>query len=219
MSEFFREVDEDFRRDQILKVWKRYQNWIIGAALLVVLGTAGWRANEYFRMKADETAGAKFEAALQLLHDGKTADAAVAFEAIGRDAPKGYAALSRLVAADATAARDPEGGMKAYDALIADASFDSNLKEVAQLREAYLRLDTDTPREFEQRYAGLSTENGPYHNSLRELLAVAALKDGDDTAAGHWLDQIITDPTTPEPLRRRADAFLALVQAGKLPGK
>ena len=169
MSEFFREVDEDFRRDQIFKVWKRYQNWVIGAALLVVLGTAGWRANEYFRMKADETAGAKFEAALQLLHDGKTADAAGAFEAIGRDAPKGYAALSRLVAADATAARDPKAGIKAYDALIADPSFDSNLKEVAQLREAYLRLDTDTPKEFEQRYSGLATENGPYHDSLREL--------------------------------------------------
>jgi len=219
MSEFFREVDEDFRRDQIFKVWKRYQNWVIGAALLVVLGTAGWRANEYFRMKADETAGAKFEAALQLLRDGKTADAAAAFEAIGHDAPKGYAALSRLVAADATAARDPQAGIKAYDALIADASFDANLKEVAQLREAYLRLDTDTPKEFEQRYAGLATENGPYHNSLRELLAVAALKDRDDAAAGRWLDQIVTDPTSPEPLRRRADAFLALVQAGKLPGK
>ncbi len=102
---------------------------------------------------------------------------------------------------------------------IADAGFDSNLKEVAQLREAYLRLDTDTPKEFEQRYSGLATENGPYHDSLRELLAVAALKDGDDAAAGRWLDQIITDPTSPEPLRRRADAFLALVQAGKLPGK
>lgn len=219
MSDFFREVDEDFRRDQIIKVWKRYQNWVIGAALMVILGTAAWRANDYFRMKADEVAGAKFEAALQLLRDGKTADAAAAFEAIAHDAPRGYAALSRLVAADTAAGRDPKAGVAAYDALIADPGFDANLKDIAQLREAYLRLDTDTPKEFEQRYSGLATDNGPYQGSLRELLAIAALKDGDDAAAGRWLEQIVIDPTSPEPLHRRADAFLALVRAGKLPGK
>src|ERR1700742_713196 len=129
MSDFFREVDEDFRRDQIINIWKRYQNWIIGAALLVILATAGWRANEYYRMKADEAAGAKFEAASQLLRDGKTAEAIAAFDAMSHDAPKGYAALSRLVAADATAAKDPKAGLQAYDALVADAAFDETLKE------------------------------------------------------------------------------------------
>ena len=49
------------------------------------------------------------------------------------------------------------------------------------------------------------------------LLALAALKRGDDEAAGKWLDAIIVDPQTPASLRQRAEAFLGLVRAGKLP--
>jgi len=190
---------------------------VIGGALLIILATAGWRVYDYFRFKADETAGGRYEAALQLLRDGKTTEAQAALEAISRNSPAGYAELARLAAAGVVATHDPKAGIKAYDALITDPAYDESLKNLAQLRAAFLRLDTDTPKEFEERYAGLAAENGTYHSSLRELLALAALKDGDTAAAGKWLEQVITDPTTPIGLRRRADAFLALVQAGKLP--
>lgn len=219
MTDFFREVEEDFRRDQAIALWKRYQNWIIGAAVLIVALTAAWRIYDYFRTTADEAAGARYQAALQQLRDGKTQDAIAALEAIGRDGPKGYAALARLTAADAVATKDVKAGLKAYDALIADPAYNAHLKEVAQMRAAYLRLDEDAPKVFAQRYASLAQAAQPYRNSIRELLAVAALKDGDNAAAGRWLDQIITDPSATEAQRRRADAFLALVQAGKLPGK
>ncbi len=219
MTDFFREVDQDYHRDQAIALWKRYQNWIIAAALLVVMGTAAWRTYEYFRVKADEAAGGRYEAALQLLRNGKSAEAGAAFEALGRNGPKGYAGLARLVSADETAAHDGKAGIKAYDALVTDPGFDPSLKNVAQLRAAYLRLDTDAPREFEQRYAALANLGQPYRNSIRELLALAALKDGDDTAAGRWLDEIVIDPAAPDTLRQRAEALLALVQAGKLPDK
>ena len=37
-NEFLREVDEDYRRDQILQIWKRYSGVIIALAVLVVVG-------------------------------------------------------------------------------------------------------------------------------------------------------------------------------------
>lgn len=219
MSDFFREVDEDYRRDQAVEFWKRYQNWIIAAAILVVVGTAAWRINVYFRGKADAAAGGRYEAALQLLHHGKAVEAIAAFNALGKDAPKGYTALARLVSADETAVQNSKAGIKAYDALIADPVLNPRLRAVARLRAAYLRLDAEAPKEFEQRYVAFAGPGEPYANSFRELLALAALKSGDATAAGRWLDDIVTDPAAPEALRRRADAFLALVQGGKLPDK
>lgn len=219
MTDFFREVDEDVRRDKVIELWKRYQNWIIGIALLIILGTAAWRVYVYYRTNADEAAGSRYEGAVRLLLDGKTDPTVTAFEAIGRNGPKGYAALSRLVAAEAIAVKDPQAGLKAYEALIADPAYNVQLKDVAQLRAAYLRLDSEAPKEFQQRYAALAASTQPYRNSMRELLAVAALKGGDFTAAGHWLDEIVTDPAATEALRRRAEAFLAVVQAGKLPEK
>ena len=43
MSDIFREVDEDIRRDQIKKLWDRFGPYVLGLALLIVLGTAGYR--------------------------------------------------------------------------------------------------------------------------------------------------------------------------------
>jgi hypothetical protein len=216
MTEFFREVQEDYRRDQAIALWNRYQNWIVAAVFLVIAGTAAWGIYGHFRRQADETAGGRYEAALQLLRKGKSAEAMKSLEAIGRDGPRGYAGLARLVVADQTASHDAAAGIKAYDKLVDDATYIESLKKIAQLRAAYLRIDIDAPKQFEQRYAALANSDQPYRNSFRELLALAALKGGDEKAAGNWLDEIVTDPSAPDSLRRRANAFLAIVQAGKL---
>ena len=43
MSDIFREVDEEVRREQLKKLWDRYGNFVIAALILVVVGVAAWR--------------------------------------------------------------------------------------------------------------------------------------------------------------------------------
>lgn len=217
MADFFREVEEDYRRDQLIKFWKRYQAWIIAAAVLLVIGVAGWRAYVYFRNKADFAAGARFEAALDLLEKGQSAKATAGFKALARTGPTGYATLSRMMIAGEISAHDPAAGIKAFDAVGTEPGLDSRLKAVARLRAAILRLDHDPAKEFDQRYANVAGATDAYRNSYRELLALAAIKRGDMKAAGMWLDEIVTDTGAPAALRNRANAFLALVKSGKLP--
>ncbi|MBM3609597.1 MAG: tetratricopeptide repeat protein, partial [Alphaproteobacteria bacterium] len=66
MTDIFREIDEEVRRDKASKIWEKYQNWIIGLALLIALGAGGWRYWQYQNRLAAETAGARFEQAVQL---------------------------------------------------------------------------------------------------------------------------------------------------------
>ena len=42
-DEFIREVDEEYRRDQIAQMWARYNGVIIALAVLLVSAVAGWR--------------------------------------------------------------------------------------------------------------------------------------------------------------------------------
>jgi hypothetical protein len=219
MTDFFREVDEEVRRDRALLFWQKYQNWLIGAALLIILGVGGWRFYDNSRTQAAEAAGARYEAALTLMRDGKTDAAMAAFAAMEHEDAKGYAALSRFAAADLTAAKDPEAGVKAYEALAADGAVAAAIRDTAQLRAAMLRVDRDDPKEFEHRFAPLATSGQAYRNSYRELLALAAFKRDDFEGAGRWLDEIVVDPDAPQELRGRAQAFLGLVRAGKLPSK
>ncbi len=216
-GDFFREVDEDYRRDRLIQMWTRYQSWLIAAAVVVVVGTAAWRIYRHLGAEKAAAAGAQYEAALQLSAEGKSAGAQAAFEALARTGPNGYATLARLRAVDDIAGRDAAAAVAGYEALVADPAYDPAFRDMAQIRAAILRVDSEDPAAFEQKYGPLAAESFTYHNSVRELLALAAFRKEDVEAAGRWLDMIVSDPHAPSALRQRAEAFLGLVQAGKPP--
>jgi len=217
MTEFFREVDEDVRRDRIIGIWTRYRYVFIGLAVLAVAGTGAWRAYEYYRDQAAEAANTRFEAAVQLARDGKSTEAAAAFDALSKTAPKGYASLARLRAAGELAASDPQAAIKSFDALANESSFDPGFRDFAKLRAAILRLDSDDPMDFERRYAPLASDNFTYHHQIRELLGLAALKRNAFDSAGRWFDGIISDTRSPAGVRMRAGALMGLVQSSLVP--
>ena len=218
MSDFFREVSEDVRRDRAVDLVKRFQ-WLIAAiVVLVIAATAAWRLYETRRRDADEAAGGRYQAALEAARTGKTAEAKTALAALATDGPAGYAALARLRAAD-LAAEDDAAAIAAYDALAAYGRADGSLRDLARFRAAMLRADGADAAAAEAQLKPLADASFPYHASVRELLALLALKRDDVTAAGRWLDQIVVDPQAPTATRERAEAFLGLVGSAAKPPK
>ena len=215
MSDIFREVDEEVRRDQAAQIWARYQNLFIGLAVLVIAATAGWRFYDHYRTKQAEEAGAKYEAALALARDGKAAEAEGAFEQIAKSGPKGYALLARLREAAEYSGSDPAAAVKAYDTIAADGTIDPLFQNLARLRAALLRLDDADAKEIERRLGPMTASDNPFRFSAREALALAALKHDDFDTAGRQLDAIVVDPQAPGSMRQRAEALLALVRSSK----
>jgi hypothetical protein len=215
MADIFREIDEEVRRDKAVIFFEKYQFWLLGIAVAVIAVTAGWRIYDHYQTQAAEKAGAHYEAALQLVHDGKSAEAEGAFDTIAKGAPAGYETLAKLRAIDELSAHDPAAAAKAYEALAADPSYDSSLAATARIRAAMLQIDTEDPKVFEQKVTPMAGPTGVFRFSARELLALSAFKAGDYEAAGRWLDEIVTDPQAPAGLRGRAEAFLGFVRAGK----
>ncbi len=85
-----REVDEELRREQMQKLWDRYNGLILGAAALVVLAVGGYKLLESRRINAAETAGTEFTAAENLSDDKKKDEAEKAFATIAQNGPAGY---------------------------------------------------------------------------------------------------------------------------------
>ncbi|HVB89412.1 MAG TPA: tetratricopeptide repeat protein [Beijerinckiaceae bacterium] len=213
MSDIFREIEQEVRREEALKLWAKYQIPIIAAAVLIVLATAGWRFWESRVHGQDERAGARYEAALTLAHQGKTKQAEAALAALAKSGPAGYRLLARLSLANEEASSDPAAAVKLYDSIALDHAATQPIQETAQLRAALLRSDVATRKEIVRRLDPLAAPSNPYHVTARELLALVALKHKDYQAAGHWLQSILTDPTTPVGARQRATALLSLVAA------
>jgi len=213
MTDFFREVDEEVRRDKAVDFFRKYMFWFIGFFVVIVAVTGVWRAMLHYGLEASEKSGATYENALDLARQGKFAEAQAAFEAI--KAPAGYRTLARLSAIDELAKTDKEAAIKAYEALAGDSSYDSSLAPVARLRAALLQVDTQDSKAFEQSVSAMAGPTAPFRSTARELLALSALKRGDYEAAGRWLDEIVSDPEVPTGIRSRAEAFLGFVRAGK----
>ena len=214
MSDFIREVDEEYRRERVLAFLTRFQVPLAILVVAIIVGAGVWRFRSDRQVASAEADNVRYAAAEQLAKDGKTKDAEEAFAAIGRTGPVGYAHLARLRAASLLGTSDPEAAAKAFDSIANDESFDGSIRDDARLRGAMLRVDTEAPAAFEQRYGRFSSPGSAFHASMNELLALAAMKGGDYKAAGKYVDSILADPVAPPALRNRAQAWSALVAAG-----
>jgi hypothetical protein len=211
VSEFFDEVDEEVRREQLKKLWDRYNWLIISVAILVVAAVGGWRGYQYWQNKLASEAGAQFEAALKLSDDNKHTEAEAAFNKVIETAPFGYRMLARFRAAAEIEARDKPAAVKAYDAIAADTSLGQTERDLAQLRASGLLVDTAPYAEIKQRLEPLSAQDRTFHHSARELLALSAWRGNDTTATRQWVDLITTDSDTPASLRTRIESLKALL--------
>lgn len=215
MTDIFREVDEEVRQDKALEFWQKYQGLVLAVALLIVAGAGAWQYWVHQKNKAAQEAGAKYETALQLSRDGKGTEAEAALADLAKTGPAGYASIAKMRAAAELGARDAAAGAKAFDAVSVDSTVSSVLQDVAKLRAAMLRIDTADKAEIESRLTPLAAAGQPFRNAARELLGLAALKRDDLDTAGRWLDQIVVDSGAPAGTRRRAEALLGVVRAGK----
>jgi hypothetical protein len=204
-TQFLREIDEELRRDRLMKLWERYGIYAIGVAVLVVAATAAWRGWDWYQTREGVKAGSRFEAALVLAESGKRAEAEQEFEALSKDANWGYRLLSRMRLAAEVGARD---------ATAADGSIDVAIRDVARLRAALLLVDTAQVAEIASRVEPLMAATSPFRFSAREILALARYRAGEREAARAMFAELASDPETPAALRNRAEVMLALASVG-----
>ncbi len=211
MSDIFREVDEDIRREQAKRLWDRFGPYVLGVAVLIVVGTAGWRGYEYWQQTQAAATGDRFITALKLSDDGKHDEAIAALQGIVADGSGGYPALARFrIATEKAQAGDVAGAVAEYDA-IAGGSTSTEIKTLARVRAALLLADTASYADLQARIGDLAGVGNPWRHSAREALGLAAWRTGDfETARGHFSD-LANDQEAAQDLRQRAQLMLTLV--------
>jgi hypothetical protein len=214
MDEFIREVDEDYRRERVLEIWRRYSGLIVAVAILVIAGVGGWRYWQHSQQQQAEAAATRFDDAVRLSRDGKSDESEKTLAAMIPDSPAGFRLLARFRLAAETGKQNPDEGAKAYDALAADSAVDGTMQDLARLRGAMIRLDLPDQGSAARDLERLSAPTNPWRHTARELLGLAALKRGDYDAAGRAFDQIAADRDTPSGLRSRLEIYTALAAGG-----
>jgi hypothetical protein len=212
-----REIDEELRREQLLKLWEQYGTYFIAAAVLIIAGIGGFKYYEHRRIQAAEAAGARFTAAARETAQDKKAEAQKALEEVAGSAPSGYAVLARLrlAAADREAGKTAQAAA-AFEAIAKESGLDPLLADYAQLQAAMLRLDSASWTEMQNRLNDLAAESNPWRFSARELLGLAAQKAGKTDEARTQFQRLLSDRNTPPSIGGRARVMLAMLTEAEL---
>ncbi|MEN6544400.1 tetratricopeptide repeat protein [Parvibaculum sp.] len=212
MTDLFREIEEDLRRDRLKQLWEKLGIYIVGLAVaIVVIASAmvGWRAWERSR---NEAASARYvEIVAQAAKDGP-AKAAAAYGEFAASAPAGYAALAQLrQAASLVEAGDAKGAVAIYDSLATRSGVAETLRDMARVKAALLVVDTASYDDIKARIGELNDSENGWKNSAREVLGLSAFKAGKYAEAQGYFDAIVGDPATSAGIRDRAHVMLALI--------
>jgi len=202
-----REVNEELREEQMMKLWKRYGGYAIGVAILVVAIVAGYQGWKQYTTNTRLEEGERFYAASQLAGMDNADAALSAFQSLAADASTGYGVLSSFQAAALKAdAGDMSGAAALYVQIANENSADTAVSGLASVMGAALEINAGgyDRAALEQRLQAISGDDQPYRFSARELLGLIALDAGDVASARAQFDQLSTDAAAPQSMAQRA---------------
>jgi len=212
-----REVDEELRREQLLKLWEKYGTYVVAVIALIVVGVGGIKYYQYRTTVAAEAAGARLAAASRRPGPESNAEAQKVLTEIGSSGPAGYATLARLrlAAADREAGKLGEAAV-AYEAIAEGGAGDRLLADYARLQAASLKLDTAGFTDMQNRLNDLAADGNPWRASARELLGLAALKAGKSEEARQQFQRLLSDRDTPPSIAERARIMMAMLTEAEM---
>ncbi|MBD9373143.1 tetratricopeptide repeat protein [Rhizobium sp. ARZ01] len=211
---FIREVNEELRSDQMRAIWRKFGRVLIGAAVLLVLGTIGKVSYEYWRETEASAAGDRFLSALTLIREDKKEEGQKELAALEKDGFGAYPVLARMRSASLLAENgDTAGAVAAFTAIAKDGAIPQALRDAARLRAAYLLVDTASYEEVSAEAEQMTNPASAMRHSAREVLGLSAYKHGDFKRAKEWFEQITGDAESPRNVANRAQMMLDLITA------
>ena len=211
---FIREVNEQIRSEKLSNFWGRYGAVVIGAAVLIVLASAGAGIYEYWSNSRASASGDQFSNALKLASEGKNDEALKALTELESAGHGDYPILAKFRAATLLAQKgDAAGAIAAFTAIGNDASAPQIFRDMAKVRAAFLLIDNGTYEQVSAEVEALSSDGQPLRNSAREALGLAAYKAGNLAQAKQWFELITGDSQAPRNTANRAQVLLDNIAA------
>jgi hypothetical protein len=202
---FYREVDEELRRDQMKTYWERFGKLVIAAVLLALAAIGGylWWQNQK-EVKAGERSATLVEA-FDDVAAGRKAAASAKLDGIAKSGAPGHRAAALLTRADmAIDGKDLKGAAALFKQVADDSSLAQPYRDLALIRMTAVELDTLPPQTAIDRLKGLAVAGNPWFGSAGEMVALSYLKLGKPQQAAGIFAAMAKDKTLPDTLRSRA---------------
>ncbi len=209
---FLREVDDDFRREQLQSLWQQYGRSAITAISLLLIGLGGFLFWQTHKRSKIEGLADRYMDAAQMVERGETEKAKAVFQSLSKDGTPGYRAVTQFdLAAAAIAEQKPAVAQAIFVKMATDAGLQPVFRDYATLRNTMLIYDTLKPADVISRLAPLAQEDNAWFGTAGELVAVAHLKAGQPTKARPLFEALQRNSDVPMSIRARAQEMARML--------
>ena len=202
---FYREVDEELRREQVQHLFRRY-GLLFAAAILLFLGGLG--AYLWWQHQQQAEAAQQAEKLVAIFGDinaGKAKEVAGQLDTLAKEGNEGYRAAASLTkAALAVEAGDDAAALAAYKRVAADEDLGAPYRDLALLRQTALEYDKLAPAVVIERLRPLAVSGNPWFGSAGEMVALAYMKQQKPELAAPIFAAIAKEDSVPSTIRSRA---------------
>ena len=213
VADIFKEVEDDLRRDNAAKIWKKYAPLIIGVAVAVVLAVAGFQAWRAYDLDQRGKLSDQFAAALDATAKGDIAKAEEMLRQLSDPAAGGYRGLAAFEEAQLRVRDDDiAGAIAIWDRIAENSALGQGLQNAAVILSVMHQVDTGDVAALRRRLEPLTAEGQPYRAAALEMSALLALRQGESEAARSFYSSIADDRAAPAGARARAAQMLAALK-------
>ena len=202
---FYREVDEELRKEQMASAWKRYGWLMVGGFVLLIAAIGGFI---YWQQRQEARQGEYGEQLTGLFDDiqaNNTKGVGPKLDAIAAEGGPGYRAAALLSKADVAIqeGRDAEA-LAAFKAVAGDEEIARPYRDLALVRQTALEFDALPPATVVTRLQPLAVAGNPWFGSAGEMVALAHLKANQPRLAAPIFAAMAKDEAVPPSIRSRA---------------
>lgn len=207
-----REVVEDVKSEQLQQIWNKYGLLIIIGVALVLTAAISFESLKNWQNKKNQELSNAYSVALSLQNQGRLDESLEIYTTLADKASGIYADISKMQIANVYLEQGKkEDALNVLQALINDSGTLKQMKNIAALKLASYKLDSDAPAEEISTLLQPVLEDGNGSDIANELMAMLYIREKDLPQAKAAYEKISVSATASDNLKARAQDMVNLL--------
>ena len=206
MSDILRQVDEDLRKDRLLKIWNSYRIYIVGSILITLISLSGYQYYLSSTQSKNEAIVEQYINSINLMDANTSIQQLLELNEADNSFIKGLAQLKRAELYFVT--ENKEQAIELLQSISTDESLNLIIRDLALYKYLMIQLDNLDKDLYFEIIDSQNLNVSKFKYLFRELKALKYLIEGDRINSLEIFESIISDESSPIDLKTRSEKFI-----------
>ena len=206
MSDILRQVDEDLRKDRLLKLWTSYKIYIVGSILITLISLSGYQYYLSSTQSKNEAIVEQYINSINLIDANASIQQLLELNEVDNSFIKGLAQLKRAELYFVTENNDQ--AIELLESISTDESLNLIIRDLALYKYLMIQLDDLDKDLYFEIIDSQNLKVSKFKYLFRELKALKYLIEGDRINSLEIFESIISDENSPIDLKTRSEKFI-----------